>query len=400
VSRLPGASSQAMFLVLATGSSQALVAFSYILAARGSDPTQFGAVASAIAVGMALIGIVDFGANSLWVRSIASGELSMEEISRRSLWKMVLAAVIAVLASVVVTVLNLPPEYVCIGFIFFLTTLAQLTQVPLRAAARSDRVAIAVVVSRVAGFLGLLTLTFSGMPSTTALWVSLSVNAIVEAAMYVILTPREFRYRFRTVRVVNPWKGSMHFGVYSIATSLQSLDVPLVSAAAGPVAAGAYAAVNRWTQPLGIAVGGFTSASAPFVARAASFAEAWSSIRRATWMLGAALASCVVAFFLAQPLVPFLLGSQYQDAVGVFQVMAIGTIPALLNQPLAVFSQMRGGDKAVGVVTALGIAFRLVATFGLSTALGAIGGALAFALSQVVLLVGFSVILVRLVRLE
>lgn len=396
----PGASSQAIYLVLATGSSQALVAFSYILAARGSEPAAFGAVASAIAIGMALIGIVDFGANSLWVRSIASKELSIQEVTRRSVWKVILAALIAAIVTLAVWMLNLPPEYVSVGFIFFLTTLAQLTQVPLRAAARSDRVALSVVISRVAGFAVLLGLTFCEVPSTTSLWVSLSVNAVVEAIMYVVLTPRRFRYRFDSLRIVNPWKDSMHFGVYSIATSLQSLDVPVVSAAAGPVAAGAYAAVNRWTQPLGLAVGGFTSASAPFVAGASSFAHAWRAVRKATWMLFAALASCVVAFFLAEPLVPLLLGQDYLDAVGVFQVMALGTIPALLNQPLAVFSQMRGGDRAVGVVTAVGISIRLVSAFALSAAFGAVGGAFAFAISQVVLLVGLSVILARMVRSE
>lgn len=400
MTRSPGASSQALYLVIATGSAQALVAVAYIIAARGSDPAAFGAVASAIALGMALIGIVDFGANSLWVRSIASGELTMEEITGRSVWKIALAALISVLATIIVLSLSLPSEYLSVGFIFFLSTLAQLTQVPLRAAARSDRIAIAVASSRIVGFGLLLALTQLNVPATTALWIALSMNAIVEATLYILFTPAAFRYRRGKLRPTNPWKGSAHFGVYSVATSAQSLDVPIISAAAGPFAAGAYAAVNRWTQPLGLAVGGFTSASAPFVARAESFAQAWSSIRKATWMLGAALVSCIAAFFLAQPLVPFLLGQDYVSAIGVFQVMALGTIPALLNQPLAVFSQMRGGDKAVGIITANGVGLRLVATLGLSAWMGATGGALAYALSQLVLLVGFTIVLVRLARSE
>lgn len=400
MSRPPGASSQALYLVVATGSAQLLVAVSYILAARGTDPGSFGAVAAAIALGTSLIGIVDFGAGSLWVRSLTAGELTVEEVTRRTFWKAVLAVMIATLATAIVIWTRQPPEYIGLGLIFLSSTGAQLAQVPLRAAARSDRIAFAIALSRLSGFGVLIGMTHLQVPSTTALWVSLVVNAAVEMALCLLFTPATHRFRRRSLRLVNPWKGSLHFGVYSVATSAQSLDVPILTLAAGPVAAGAYAAVNRWTQPLGLAVGGFTSASAPFVARARSLGAAWAAIKKATWMLGAALICCVAAFFLAQVLVPLLLGEEYASAVAVFQIMALGTIPALLNQPLAVFSQMRGGDKAVGVVTSLGVAARLAATFLLSAWLGASGGALAFALSQVLLLGGLIIVLVRTARKE
>lgn len=117
-------------------------------------------------------------------------------------------------------------------------------------------------------------------------------------------------------------------------------------------------------------------------------------------MLWVALSACVFAFVLAPIIVPILLGAAYEDSVLVFQIMALGTIPALLTQPLAVFSQMRGADRSVGILTACGIAVRLAATAVLAAGLGAVGGALAYALAQALLVVALGTVFVRAVRNE
>ncbi|WP_295823193.1 hypothetical protein [uncultured Microbacterium sp.] len=398
--RAAGPGLQAALLTVANGGSQALLAVAYVIAARTASPDSFGFVASAIGVGMAMIGIVDFGANSFWMRSLASGRMTLSEAARRGFWKTTTAVVLGVLTLLASLVLPLPEEFLAVAPVFLSMTLAQLTQVPLRAAARSDLIALSIGISRVIMCAALLVMLLVGLPSTTALWISLAFAGLLESILYLWLTPKRRRYRLDDYRFINPWHGSAHFGIYSVATSFQSLDVSLVTSFGGAPAGGVYAAVNRWTQPLGLAVTGFTSAAAPFIASAKSFRAGWDVIRRAWWMLGVALAACVIAFALAPLIVPLLLGEAYADSVLVFQIMAIGTIPGLLTQPLAVFGQMRGADRAVGILTAAGIAVRLLATAALAAAFGAAGGALAYALSQAVLVVALGSVFARAVREE
>lgn len=398
--RQAGPGLQAALLTVANGGSQALLAIAYVVAARTASPEAFGYVASAIGVGMALIGIVDFGANSYWMRSLASGELTLQSAARRAFWKAAVAAVLALAILLATILMPLPSEFLAVAPVFFVMTCAQLAQVPLRAAARSELIAFAIVLSRVAMCVALLLFLFVGLEPTTALWLSLTLGSGMEAALYMFLTPRGQRYGLGEYRYINPWRGSAHFGIYSVATSFQSLDVSLVASIAGASAGGGYAAVNRWTQPLGLAVSGFTSAAAPFIASATSFRAGWKVISRAWWMLGLAFLSCLVAFGLAPWIVPLLLGDAYSDSVLVFQIMALGTVPALLTQPLAVFSQMRGADRAVGLFTASGIAVRLGATAALAAAFGAAGGALAYALSQTLLSIVLGIVFIRAVRRE
>lgn len=398
--RRAGPGLQAALLTVANGGSQALLAIAYVVAARTATPDSFGYVASAIGLGMALIGVVDFGASSYWMRSLASGEMDLRGAARRAFWKGIVAGALAVAILFATIILPLPTEFRAVAPVFLMMTCAQLAQVPLRAAARSELIAFAIVLSRIAMCLALVLFLFLGVDPTVGLWLSLTLGSGLEAVLYLVLTPRGHRYGPGDYRYINPWRGSAHFGIYSVATSFQSLDVSLVASFAGPAAGGGYAAVNRWTQPLGLAVSGFTSAAAPFIASATSFRSGWRVVRKAWWMLGLAFLSCLVAFGLAPWIVPLLLGEAYSDSVLVFQIMALGTVPALLTQPLAVFSQMRGADRAVGLVTASGIAIRLGATAALAAAFGAAGGALAYALSQTLLAVVLGVVFVRAVRRE
>ena len=391
---------QAALLTGATGGSQAIVALAYVLCARAASPESFGFVASAIGVGMAMIGIVDFGANSYWMRSLANGTMTLSDAARRAFWKILTAVLLALVVLLITRLFPMPSEFLAAAPVFLAMTLAQLAQVPLRAAARSELIASALLASRVVMFLTLFTLLTLNFDAASTLWVSLTLGSAVESVLYLMITPRAKRFRMGDYRYVNPWQGSAHFGVYSIATSFQSLDVSLVTSFAGAPAGGTYAAVNRWTQPLGLAVTGFTSAAAPFVARATTFREGWQMIRRAWWMLGVALLMCVFAFVLAPLIVPLLLGDAYADSVLIFQIMALGTIPALLTQPLAVFSQMRGADRPVGILTAGGIALRLAATAALAATFGAVGGALAYAVAQALLVVALGAVFFYAIRNE
>jgi O-antigen/teichoic acid export membrane protein len=385
--RARGAGAQASALALATGVSQVLVAVIYVLAARDAEPAGFGLVVAALGLGTAAVGFIDFGTNSYWIRERARGVLTPHDLRRRTAAKLLIALVIGI-AWTATTALVVPDSLVWMaGPIMFGVLLNQTLQVPLRAAARAELVALCVLGDRVvasAVFLGLLALDAGAVD---VLWVSLFVGSLVSSVVLVLLTPRDQRVTARDARVMNPWRGAGYFGVSTLATSAQSLDVTLLTIVAGPVPAGVFGAVSRWTQPMGLLAASFSSVIAPFVARAASLNAAWSQLRRAIWMpLGAIVASAVV-FILAPFLVPLLLGPAYSGSIDVLRVLSLAAMASIVSQPIMVVLQALGRDRFAGGAIAGAVVLQLALILLLAPNLGALGAAIAAAVIQYVLVV-------------
>jgi len=391
-------SRQAVLLAGATGLSQLAVAVVYILVARWADPAGYGLVVAAVAVGTTAAGVFDFGANSLWVRELASGRLDRREAGARAATKLLLASVIAAVAGTLLAAL-VPNSTLWVAAPIALGLTGGLVfQVPLRAAAQSHLTAIGVVVGRFTGLGLLLALVAAGVSPVDCLWLALLVGSIVEAITHLVVTPASYRYIMRGFIPRNPWKDSRHYGVHGVAMSLQNLDVSILNALGGAVAAGLYGAVNRWTQPLGIVINAYTSASMPFVARARRWREVSTHLRSGLWMPALAVVACVAVAGGAPWIVPLLLGTQYSGSTAVLVALALGTIPAIANQPLAVFLQALGSDATVARVTLSAVVGRLALVALVATQWGAMGAALAFGTSQAVMCVVLSVVFVREVR--
>src|SRR5690606_8971327 len=67
-----------------------------------------------------------------------------------------------------------------------------------------------------------------------------------------LLRPRNIRvvFQYRSWFARNPWRGAGHIGLSSLMLALQQLDLVLLRGLGGGQAAGMYAAVARWTQPV------------------------------------------------------------------------------------------------------------------------------------------------------
>lgn len=386
-----GLLAQAILLALSNGFGQVIVAVLYIWTARVEGPASFGPVVAAIAVGSTIAGLIDFGSNSLWVRELATGKMDDACLGRGIASKLFIGLIIC-LSWTALNAICLPSTQLWVaGPIAMAIVLNQSFAVPLRAAARSDLVAVGVLVDRIVAASLFGTLLILEVEPVLALWVSMSLGPVFASALTRWVLSGSLKPPLRFALKHNPWKGSKHYGFSSAAVSAQTLDLSIMNFVAGPAAAGLYGAVNRWTQPMTLLAGAFTMSAMPVVAKAASWKEAWPYVKRSAWLLVGAVLTCIAVALLADPLVVVLVGQEYADSGAVLQVLALGTIGAVLNIPLASFLQALGHDRIVSVIIASGVIVQLVSVAWFSLMYGALGASLAFGILQALILVALLV---------
>ncbi len=190
----------------------------------------------------------------------------LRRMSSTPAWPPAFLIVLAASAATVVGALIIAPEFVATGFLLSSSTFAQTSLVPLRAAQRSEAVAWLTVVGRVFSVAVFLGQTSMGIPAGVSLWSSLVLGDVTLTLCALAVTPKDDRPRIRLRSMANPWSGTKWYAVTNLSVSAQQLDLPIVAVLAGSGAAGIYGGVNRWTQPLLVAIGAFASAAAPFMA--------------------------------------------------------------------------------------------------------------------------------------
>jgi O-antigen/teichoic acid export membrane protein len=374
-------------LAFSTAIGQVIVAVLYIWTARVEGPESFGPIVAAIAAGSTLAGLIDFGANSFWVREMASSRMDLESLGMGIATKIFTGFVLCS-CWCAVNIFVWPSMQLWIaGPIAISILLSQCFAVPLRAAGRSDLVALGTMVDRTVAACLFATLLILGVDATLALWSSMSAGPIAASVLTRWVLSGDLKPPLRLVKGHNPWQGSKHYGLSSVAVSAQTLDLSIMNMVAGPAAAGLYGAVNRWTQPMTLLAGAFTNSAAPIVARAASWKQAWPQVKRSALLLVGAVVTCIAVALLADPLVTVLVGPEYDNSGTVLQVLALGTIGAVLNIPVASFLQSLGRDRAVSAIITTGVLIQLGLVACLSLQYGALGASLAFCVLQALILV-------------
>ncbi|MEA5456994.1 polysaccharide biosynthesis C-terminal domain-containing protein [Sinomonas sp. JGH33] len=375
-----------------------MLAFLYLLAARGSSPQQLGSAVSAIAIATAAVGFIDFGTNSHWVREISRGSMDPHELGRRLTVKIVAALAAGIVWVGVVSLVRSDSMLWTATPVMLGLIINQTSQVALRAAARGELVAIMILCDRIAAFLIFLVLIVAGLSSASVLWISLTCGSLVSASLGWLFVEGRHRpvpaFSLRT----NPWRGAGFFGVSSLANSAQSLDLPILSIVAGPAAAGLFGAVNRWTQPMSLLAAAFSAASAPFVSRSSDVIDAWRHVRQAVWMPASAVALSTAVAIAAPALVPLLLGDGYVGSVESLRVLAFVSIFSILSQPLMVILQSLGHDRYTALCMGTAVALQLLAVAIMGAAYGSLGAAYASLITQILIFGAFVVRVVRIYR--
>lgn len=381
-------SGQAIVLAASTVIAQVLLAVTFILAARSTAPADFGVIAAGIAAGTFMCGVIDFGGHAYWLRRYAKHPLETHAgpavLSQKILLASLLALAIAVLG---VTTSFAISKYWWFGLYGVCLLSEQASQVSLRAEMAVGKVALASLLSRTTALAGYGVSVLAGAP-LDGLWVALCIGSLVGGCFANYSSLASHRLRFR-MRRLNPWAEGPSFGIASIATAARNLDLPILTAVAGPTSAGVYAAVNRWTQPMSILPNSVSSMLIPHVARASSWREVVAHARRVSWMLFSTALLCVAVGISADWLVLILIGAQYEDAGAVLRILALGSLVAVVNQPLYSVLLTVGAHRVVSAITVAGTVAQLALVVGLGLQFGAIGAAWSFALTQVLLLLAY-----------
>jgi O-antigen/teichoic acid export membrane protein len=257
--------------------------------------------------------------------------------------------------------------------------------VPLRGLGRGDLVAVATLIDKTVAAAVFVILLAMGASPISALWLCLSVGGLASALLCWRLTPQPSRAILVLRRSTNPWSASGHYGIATVAITAQSLDIPALTIFGGSSAAGIYAAVSRWTQPMGLLASAFSSASAPHIAKAHSAREAWVTARKSIWLLGVAIGLCVLTAILAPFIVETLIGPNYVGSADVLRILALSTVLSIANQPLFVFLQARGFDRPIALITVVSVLVQLSLVALLSGTIHALGAAVASICTQLIL---------------
>lgn len=380
-------------LLFASAAATGQVIMLIVLAAMGREigPARLGVVAVTLAVAAAGAGVIDFGANSYWLRELAAGRLPGPEFGRRSGGK-VAVSVVAAAALVLGALLSGPPlrAYWGVGLVLLAVVIVQTLQVAVKATERNAVFAAAVLLDRVVLGLSWLALRFGlRLDPETAFYLAYLVGAAVDGWLCWRAVPGDMRPTLRGASLGTTWSGTRAFGVSTLLTTGQQLDTVIAGVVGGQVVAGTYGAVNRWTQPVALATNAFSTLLAAVAAKARDASDLMHRIRSSLWLIAVSVVGALGMAVLAEPLVLLVMGEAFAESALALRILGVGAAVNALTTPLLVVLQARGRERLVAGALAAAVSLQLALVAPLAVLDGARGVALAYLAAQTVLLVVF-----------
>jgi O-antigen/teichoic acid export membrane protein len=380
------------WMTVGLGVAQLLTAVAYWLTARAAGPASFGELAAWVGIAVLVSTAADFGLTAWMVRETA--RTGSPEVFRTGLGaRLGIAATIATVWEILCgagAAAGLVPWFsLLLGVWVAIALTTSMLQAPLRAAQELRIVALATILDR-----SVMVISAGVGVAAGAAVVGLVIGMCAGSAAAGIVTWVALDREFRTVTwprlrdMVTALYTSRNFAYGSLFMQLQRLDVALVQIVAGPTAAGVYAAPARLTNALGVIPTAFSSALFPRMSTRTARATQSHELRTSLTVLFIVMVIVTAPVFIfADSLTAFFLGSAYQGSGEVLRIILISMLVATLNQPLSVYRQARGHERAVARVLMIASVAGLAAV-GLGAALrGAPGAAWGLVVLQALILI-------------
>lgn len=372
-----------LFLIVGQGTAQIASALTFLILARSLDLAHFGILATLYGAALFLSILIDFGSSSYSTR-----ELSVRPKSTKFAGQYRSRNILTSLAILLPITALLFPSFIEIAIavcLSFVLAHERFISAPLRAAMNMGKLATVSAAEKLLVLLATYGLAQSGIINaaaflTTSLITSLAGCVIIRLLwrpryVAIVINPR-------SKRLVSPFAGVKHLGLTSVAIGLQSLDSAVIALTAGASAAGLYAAVGRWTQPLGLVTQAVTQAAFSEMVSANRHADAFRSLRLHLGMLAVASVPLIVVFCLADELTMFLLGPEYAGSTAVLQMLAGAVLFGVISSPLSSFLQARSDESFTSRVFLIAMPAQLALMCLLASLGGAGLGALAVLIIQ------------------
>jgi O-antigen/teichoic acid export membrane protein len=363
----------------------ALQAVSLIFVARFLAPAEFGVLATVVSLATVLQAVLDFGVGTYITRERAANPNSggiATALRFNAVTSTALAAIVVVGLSLMGLFVS-PTYFLMLPLAFWLSgernADARLTVV----FADGDAwINVTNLLSRrLAGLIGFLALVSVGVEPLFSYSLALAVAAIASSLFANVYVRRRvdaapsLTYR----ELIGE---SVHYWANSVATQARNLDVVIVGALAGSVAAGFYASASRLTTPLRILPTSLASVLIPAATRAVSAGRSLSPLLKSAAALLAGVTFLYALIYVAAPwFVPLALGDAYVPAIPVIQIVLLGLPFAACASLCNALLQAIGEKRFVATAATISTVFCLVAVALATIAAGAVGAAWALTAS-------------------
>lgn len=366
------------WLLLARVVSAVLQSATLVLLARWAGPATFGLVASVTGILLLVGTVADFGLAGLLLRN--------QSLDRSS----ATAGVILRLNFLISTGLTM-------GVAVALTALGLSTSwpgllmlVPLAiwmaaekngdvwlslatAAGRSHLVTVSLLVRRGLSLLLFIVLA-EGIATSLAFAVALAVGSVTANVLMRVtlkVNPTQGEHSYRSVA-----RAALPFLFNSLAAMVRNLDVAIVSAAAGPVAAGIYAVPSRLTSPLRM----LPTTMSPLIVRYAAIGTRASlrAVGRVSILVMTVMPAVLVVIAVWAPsIVEIVLGVSYATAVLPLRIICVGLVFAFAISLETSYLQGCGDASLVGRIGLAIVVVTIASLFAGALLGGSTGAAIA-----------------------
>ena len=351
--------------------------------------------------------LVDFGLNALLARevprdaSIARAALRTVSVLRLGLWLVGLPLVVIVYGPAR-DLAGLTTEAAAAGVIFYLallpTVLAKSASGVLWGLERLDITsAVSILATVLKTVLGAIVL-FGGLGLMGLAGTSLVVNVVTTVSLLVLLRPRMPASTHASPHV--PWlRQSWPLFINQLLQGLFfKIDALLLPSLAGLSAAGAYGAAYRVSEGAGMISSSFTLALFPRLARGGGESMGGAYRLGLRLLLEIALPLAAGIALLAEPIIAFVGGREYLPDAAIALSILICYLPLSYANGLTQYVLIAANRQRLLTLAFVGaLVFNVVANFALIPRFGYVGAAWVTVLSEVVLLVPFTLVARRVV---
>lgn len=369
-----------------------------VIIGRGLGAGALGQYSLALAWSLTLAQFADFGMNTLLTRELAQTPAATPRYLTASLVaKTVLGLALALFLLVFAPVLAPQPETAAAIQLSALLILLNAWFTSFLTVFRAFGRATPILVINTAGLVLQTALTFFMIAAGFQVYAVILLVVILQAVQCLaaaVWFKLQFHFPERPASpdlnfILQLLRRALPFAIAGILGALElRANIFLLGWLQDEQAVGYYSAASRITDGLRLAPNAFFGALLPALALLSLREHASDTrhlFRRARWsLLAFGFAAAVTITLLAQPLMEWTYGAQFESSRTVLIVLAWGLIPALALALLILLLYAQHQERVVNLVLAIGLALHVGLAIPLIISYSAVGAAAAALLSDLV----------------
>lgn len=357
-----------------------------VILARYLEPASFGVYSSITALASIIYSVGDFGFTSAIINFLPKLKEKKQSVINTGFTFQFIVSISFLVVFIVISSLNnviipgsFPYHLILAGILVLNYLMFNLIQSIFSSERRFWRISIGQVVDSSIK-IGLVFILLS----TSKLSIATALTANIISSFLALIFTFGRRFFQLKLKIDKPIFSSMVVYAKWIAISrvftvmVSKIDVLLINLFASSFLAGIYSAANRITLVFALLISSLNSVVNPRFSSFDTKEKIRSYIHKLFWFVGAFASLMLIMIVLANPLINFVYGDKYTQAIPVFQALTLGMIPFLFSiivTPPMLYSY--GQSSLFAKVSALQVTAMVVLEILLIPKLGAYAPAIA-----------------------